>query len=371
MKNDLLIKQMRETIDALKKENAKLKSDMKNYKALKQTIQKLQEEKMQLSKQLMEMQSEAMLYNNEKSIDELNFNSKKSVDDLGRQMRSASLHSAEKAKNKVDEPNKFIKNLKIDSFGLGFIGYEHDYNKNSMNKSQEPSIKVEKSSTKFNKSDSKKKNSSLNNEKNSSKLDKEIQNLRRELEKKQKIIEVLSNSNKDSQKERKNNSIEKDKTLDITSLTHIINVNKPSLLSDKDTFTGKYNKRNSFYSEDGDENSIQNFRLSTNRLSVSSSKNKGELFEDGEKEKNIYSEIQNILEEKKNLIIKALATEKFSFDLLNNNKESHKKKKGTMIEVSQKSLKENKDNINKLLDIIKIRKKKMDNIKKILEEKVV
>ena len=83
-------------------------------------------------------------------------------------------------------------------------------------------------------------------------------------------------------------------------------------------------------------------------------------------EKNIYSEIQNILEEKRNFILKTLTCENFSFDILNNSG-NYKNKK------SEESVYDdiNGGNIEQILALIRQRKKKVEMTKKYLEEKIV
>ena len=78
-------------------------------------------------------------------------------------------------------------------------------------------------------------------------------------------------------------------------------------------------------------------------------------------EKNIYKEIQNILEEKRNFILNTLTYENFSFDILrpqkNNNSGSNSNINGL-------------EDIDKLIEIVKNRKIKVQKNKKYLEEKL-
>ena len=76
-------------------------------------------------------------------------------------------------------------------------------------------------------------------------------------------------------------------------------------------------------------------------------------------EKNIYKENQNILEEKRNFILNTLTCENFSFDIL-----KPQKNKNTASNIN--SL----EDINKLIEIIKNRKQKVQKTKKSLEEKL-
>ena len=77
-------------------------------------------------------------------------------------------------------------------------------------------------------------------------------------------------------------------------------------------------------------------------------------------EKNIYKEIQNILEEKRNFILNTLTYENFSFDILKN-------KNTTSSNINMNNL----EDIDKLIEIIKNRKQKVQKTKKSLEEKLV
>ena len=85
------------------------------------------------------------------------------------------------------------------------------------------------------------------------------------------------------------------------------------------------------------------------------------LFEENEShinlENNIYKEIENILEEKRNFVIKTLTIENFSFDI--------------MREKENKKVDINKNNIEQILELIKQRKKKVEMTKKFLEEKII
>ena len=89
-------------------------------------------------------------------------------------------------------------------------------------------------------------------------------------------------------------------------------------------------------------------------------------------EKNIYSEIQNILEEKRNFILKTLTCENFSFDILNSNINNNYK-----LKKRNEKNKENDEeeiygaNIEQILELIRQRKRKIEMTKKYLEEKMV
>ena len=76
-------------------------------------------------------------------------------------------------------------------------------------------------------------------------------------------------------------------------------------------------------------------------------------------ETNIYKEIENILEEKRNFVIKTLTIENFCFDILKN------KENGI-----NKNVELNNNNIEQILELIKQRKKKVEITKQYLEEKI-
>ena len=113
-------------------------------------------------------------------------------------------------------------------------------------------------------------------------------------------------------------------------------------------------------------------------------------------EKNIYSEIKNILEEKRNFIIKTMTSENFSFDIINssakkdindnnnnnnNNKNVIIKKKlysnsnkGSNVNIRGSITNNNSSNeisnvdIDKMINLIKNRKKEVEIKKKYFEE---
>ena len=91
------------------------------------------------------------------------------------------------------------------------------------------------------------------------------------------------------------------------------------------------------------------------------------IFEENEShinlENNIYKEIENILEEKRNFVIKTLTRENFSFDILKEKRKDNNSNNNTKIDV-------NKINIEQILELIKQRKKKVEITKKFLEEKI-
>ena len=75
------VKHLKELIDSLKKENQKLKNE-NNLNSQKILIKKLQEEKLQLSKKIMDLESEILLYKNDSNDTDLNLIQQNSVSSL-------------------------------------------------------------------------------------------------------------------------------------------------------------------------------------------------------------------------------------------------------------------------------------------------
>ena len=254
-------KHLKEVIDSLKKQNLKFKIEIKN---LKDIINKLQEEKMDLSRRLMEMEGEVVLYKDNNNInDEMLYIPKKSS-------RFSTISQRESFHKISQASSREIKIL--------------------------PSMKI----------------SSNNNFSIISKINftSEINMLKDELNKKDKIISDLEHSGK-----KKN-------------ITDIIS---------------------------------RNFQM---KKGSDSKEINDSIFEETEShinlENNIYKEIENILEEKRNFVIKTLTRENFSFDIL---KEKQKDNNNTKLDAS-------KINIEQILELIKQRKKKVEITKKYLEEKL-
>jgi len=257
-------KHLKEVIDSLKKQNLKFKIEIKN---LKDIINKLQEEKMDLSRRLMEMEGEVVLYKDNNNInDEMLYIPKKSS-------RFSTISQRESFHKISQASSREIKIL--------------------------PSMKI----------------SSNNNFSIISKINltSEINILKDELNKKNKIISDLEKSGK-----KKN-------------ITDIFSRNFP-------------------------------MKKESNSKEINDS-----LFEENEShiylENNIYKEIENILEEKRNFVIQTLTRENFSFDILKEKQKEKDKDINSKIDT-------NKINIEQILELIKQRKKKVEITKKYLEEKI-
>ena len=260
------VKHLKEVIETLKKQNLKLKIENKNLQGLKDIINKLQEEKMDLSRRLMEMEGEAVLYKDNNNInDEMLYIPRKS----SRFSTISQRESFNKISNVSSKEIKVLSLMKISSSNFSLIS---------------------------------KKN--LNNE---------INMLKDELDKKNKIISDFEKS------EKKKN------------ITDLFSRNMQM-------------KKNSNSKEINDS-----------------------IFEENEShinlENNIYKEIENILEEKRNFVIKTLTRENFSFDILKEKRKDNNSNNNTKIDV-------NKINIEQILELIKQRKKKVEITKKFLEEKI-
>ena len=90
-------------------------------------------------------------------------------------------------------------------------------------------------------------------------------------------------------------------------------------------------------------------------------------------EKNIFSEINKILEEKRNFIIKTLTSENFSFDIYSQN--SNKQNNNSNMKKNNKNnfnkniiFSDITKDIDKMLEMIKKRKEKVENDKINLED---
>ena len=322
MKNNInderSIKHLKETIDSLKKENIKLKSENKTISSLKETILKLQEEKMELSRKLMEMESEAVLYKDGDDInDEMLYNPRR-----GSRLSTISQKDA-LLKLQGNPSNYNIPNKEPKIFN-------GDLNK----------------ITKENFSLLAKKNTNLLKDSLKNKNE-EIILLKNELVKKEQIISDLK-------KNMEHRKISESKL----SFDASFNNNSTILRSVNDDSNKKSQNK------PGDYLDLLSRRYSVKRDAKEANDS---IYDENEAhlllEKNIYSEIQNILEEKRNFILKTLTCENFSFDILKN---YDKKKSKDNIEGDISG-----GSIEQILSLIRQRKKKVEMTKKYLEEKII
>lgn len=315
-------KHTKESIDVLKKENTKLKQENKTISSLKETILKLQEEKMELNKKLIEMESEAVLYKpDEDPNDEMLYNPRRgsrfstlSQKELLQKLQPNSSFIKEQPK-KFTELEKFS-----DSFGI-----------------------ISKKNINTLKDGLKNKNE-------------EILLLKNELVKKeQTILELKKNM------ENYNNIFDSKYSLNTSRSNNAnINFNNSDIQHKPEDYLSLLSKKFSFK---------KNNDLKEVNDSIYDENNEAHLL----LEKNIYNEIQNILEEKRNFILKTLTCENFSFDILNNNNYKTKKSNEKNDKNKDNNIYEeiNGTNIEQILALIRQRKRKVEMTKKYLEEKIV
>ena len=311
-----IVKQLKETIDLLRSENTKLKKNNKEIFNLKETIKKLKAEKLELSQKIIDYESNDLFYNS---------------------------HKGEKEEMLLYNPNNSNKKgksiLKKSNFSFSIKGI-------------------------FNKM-----NNSIQSNKNE-----EISILKDELIKKEEIISLLKSSKKGYKKVIINNfSINSSKSNSNLSSNDNsakkfmtfknekkISYNNNSLLSNK--MKNKISNKNisTFSLKDNINNKRLNPRVSK-EPSLEDCDSKNSL------EKNIFKEIQNILEEKRNFILNTLTRENFSFDIL---RVGNDKNKLNLIECNINDFKETEE-IDKLLELIKNRKIKVQKIKKYFEDRLI
>ncbi len=300
------VKHLRDVIENLKKENQKLKNE-NNTNSQKILIKKLQDEKLQLSKKIMDLESDIIIYKNNSNDIDLNLIQQNSISSL-----------REKKTNSYSISNFYFSLIK---------------NKNFNNKIKE-SLK---------------------------KKNEEILILKNELMKKESIIEGY----------KKNKNLSKQITLPFNNIkNNILFRNK----SESDILNLSLEKFRKEYFNIISKNS--GLKINNNKYKKKES-DELNLFEGEEEnsnlEKNIFSEINKILEEKRNFIIKTLTSENFSFDIYSQNQN-----KQNNISNLKKNNKNNfhkniifsditKD-IDKMLEMIKKRKEKVENDKINLED---
>ena len=317
------IKNLKETIDSLKKENKKLKLENKNLSNLKEQIKKLQDEKMELSRKIMEMESEAVLYKDEEGMkDEMLYNPR-------RGSRFSTISQKE-----------LILKLQPNPSNLNTTNKEEKKFNNDLNKITSTNFSIlSKKNINLLKDGLKNKNE-------------EILLLKNELIKKEEIIaELKKNKNLEN-----NNSIT-DSKLSLNEKQTFNSINTYNFIKPDEPYNKRVKNKPENYLD------LLSRRFSVKRTGESKEINDS-VFEESEAhmilEKNIFSEIQNILEEKRNFILQTLTCENFSFDILNN-----KKNNETIVgDISSA-------NIEQILSLIRQRKKKVEMTKKYLEEKMI
>ena len=299
--DERIIRHLKETIESLKKENSKLKSENKNLSILKDTISKLQEEKMELSRKLMELESEAVLYKDgDEMKDEMLYNPR-------RGSRLSTLSQKE-----------LLQKLQPNSSNLNNTNREIKKFNSELNKISNTNFSIlSKKNINLIKDGVKNKNE-------------EILLLKTELVKKEQIIAEL--------KKNKNENTITDSKISENKIN-----NKP------ENYLNLLGRKFSLRYSDSKEVNDSIFEESESHMML---------------EKNIYSEIQNILEEKRNFILQTLTCENFSFDILGNSKEDKKINDLDINDISGSC-------IEQIMCLIRQRRKKVEMTKKYLEEKIM
>ena len=317
------IKNLKETIESLKKENKKLKLENKNLSNLKEQITKLQDEKMELSRKIMEMESEAVLYKDEEGMkDEMLYNPR-------RGSRFSTISQKE-----------LMQKLQPNQSNMNITNKEEKKFNNDLNKI---------ASTNFSILSTKNMNLLKDGLKNKNE---EILLLKNELIKKEQIIAELKKN-----KHLENNNSITDSKLSLNDKQTFNSINTYNFIKPDEPYNKRVKNKPENYLD------LLGRRFSVKRTTDSKEINDS-VFEESEShmilEKNIFSEIQNILEEKRNFILQTLTCENFSFDILNN-KKNNETIPGDITAA----------NIEQILSLIRQRKKKVEMTKKYLEEKMI
>ena len=304
------IKNLKDTIDLLKKENNKLRNDNKEIFRLKELIKKLKKEKLEMSQRIIDYESESFLYNSQRE----------DKDDI-------------LLYNPNNSNKKLKMNLKKFNFSFNINGIKNETNK--YNKNDEISILKREL-----------------NEKN------EIITLLKSNKKKYKPV-IINNFSINSSSSTSNiNSINSSAQKYVTFKNDKKNsINYNSILSNQ-MKSKLSNKISSTFSWKDENRHKKKFKKSVNDTPSEDRESHNSL------EKNIFKEIENILEERKNFIIKTLVRENFSFDILSN---KEKLKNNDLNENSNYEIKGMED-IEQLIEIIKNRKIKVQKTKKYFEE---
>ena len=303
------IKNLKDTIDLLKKENNKLRNDNKEIFRLKELIKKLKKEKLEMSQRIIDYESESFLYNSQRE----------DKDDI-------------LLYNPNNSNKKLKMNLKKFNFSFSINGIKNETNK--YNKNDEISILKREL-----------------NEKN------EIITLLKSNKKKYKPV-IINNFSINSSSSTSNiNSINSSAQKYVTFKNDKKNsINYNSILSNQ-MKSKLSNKISSTFSWKDENRHKKKFKKSVNDTPSEDRESHNSL------EKNIFKEIENILEERKNFIIKTLVRENFSFDILSN---KEKLKNNDLNENSNYDIKGMED-IDQLIEIIKNRKIKVQKNKKYFE----
>ena len=374
------IKHLKESNEILKKEKNILSSDP-NAKELK----KLKEENIQLQKKLMDLEGEQLNLNNDNLLTNSFANNSYLNNNLitteNNTVNTSLIHNIKQ----TSTFNKNEKKLAKANFNFSLIANK-GYNKikeSLKNKNEEITIL---------KNELLKKEKLIENLKYKNKL--QPKNLKSNINKPNNSISINKNSNNNNS----NHHIQSEKII----LTYFdINSIKPNSLyknkSDNDflrstliKYNNKYLKTEILRSYTKRKSIDMDYNANNNTINVSLMTS---FMEDetghNALEKNIYSEIKNILEEKRNFIIKTMTRENFSFDIINvsnvkkdeNNNIKNgiiKKKlnsnsnKGSNVNIRSSFTNSSNEisniDIDKMINLIKNRKKEVEIKKKYFEE---
>ena len=264
--NEETIKHLKETIEIFKRENARLKAEMTE-------MSKLKEEKMVLSKQIMDLESEAMLYKKIESSEDL---------------LSVNATNASKLTKK--------RNWSVCSFGFSLV--------NNLNR-----LKIKDSLKNKNEEILILKNELVQKERL-------ITNLQKKCNNKSNIMFCNSDSRFGNVKGFEKNKSEGD----FMKKVHVVLVKKYFDVESE----GSARQERMGGNNVGNNGSTKNGGFNGKKRNVGGYGDEGDDESQSLLENNIYSEIKNILEEKRNFILQTMTYENFSFDILCKNENAIK-----------------------------------------------
>ena len=314
---DKNIKHFKDSIELLRKENIKLKLENKEIPRMKEIIQKLKKEKLDMSQKIIDYENESLLFNALKGDNEENllYNQRLSFKKFMTDLKKSNLSFSLKGNNLKDNDLKEINN---------------EENKND-----------------------------------------EIELLKNELTKKDEIISLLKsnkkgfkpviinnfsiNSSSNSSRINSNSNSSKKFVIFKNEKRSYLNINSVLSNNIKSKFQ---NEITSNLSWKGENHSKKKYKKSSINIPNEDSDSKGSL------ENNIFKEIQSILEEKRNFILKTLTIENFSFDILGLNRNNKNINEDSIYDIK------GFEDIDKLIEIIKSRKIRVQRIKKYFEERL-
>ena len=363
MKSDAqtTIKQQKELIENLKRENLRLKIENSSIKILKEKIHKLHQEKMQLSKQIIEVESQLVLYKDNKGKDEMLLNPvvKNDSNHWSIDLKDTEALSSSKqidSLNSTKNDKKFYRTFLTVSAGLE-IKSQHFclLSKSSLNSfnSNIPPNKQMTSAT-FN---------NIIKSKNE-----EILLLKSELNKKNNVISSLkiNRSIPSTSKKKRNKSV-----MGVVNKVKFIRSNCESFCILKPNITTNIKKTSSFLCDKSDFDSKSQICEMTEGNNLEKQSSKILL------ERNIKAELNNLLLEKRNFVLKTLTKESMSFDVVDRKfKCSFDSENVSNIRTIKNSFNDSSKNyiktdIDLILEFIQSRKKNVEKLKKFYENKLI